>query len=186
MEVLKNVFSSGGQKAKAKKRKSAGVDVPRVRSSSSSNCIQESEREGYVFVEKLKEGNSTSDVQVSEKISPLAAPKTNPAMLATTLASPVEDVLIQRMTNLQVPLAQDAVQNSPSSVASYRLNHTLDDNFLTLKNVKGGFCLDKRMEAQVEKHRNGGDGICRPRPQLDLTLFDYDFSLERTVLKDYD
>ena len=62
-----------------------------------------------------------------------------------------------------------------------------DDNFLTLKYVKDGFCLDKKLEKKVKKRSSNSNYDEEPwlRPKLDLDDFDYDFTLERSVLRDY-
>jgi len=214
MEVLKNVFSGGDKKAKKAKRKSgsnltnrssvSGVDVPRVRSSSSSSCIQESEREGFVFVERLKEGNSTSDVRSSPSSSAAAThlAAANPAADTTAIASSSSDAdaaVASRLGDLDlrrgVGVESDAMQRTspsaapplPAAAAGATAARSDADNFLTLKNVKGGFCLDKKLEKKVKTRSTEADLEAEPwlRPKLDLDQFDYDFTLEKSVLRDY-
>ena len=63
------------------------------------------------------------------------------------------------------------------------------DNFLTLKYVKGGFCLDKKLEKKVKNRQSNSSSAYDDepwlRPKLDLDEFEYDFTLERSVLRDY-
>jgi len=182
MEVLKSVFSGGEKKSKNKKRKSgsaltnrssiSGVDVPRVRSSSSSSCIQESEREGFVFVERLKEGNSTSDVTSSNAPNADSSPATtsaaSPTKQSATSASTSSNVdadaaLAARLGDLDVRRGQVETESIQKTSPSHSIGAAAAtsgvtnsgggeaDNFLTLKYVKGGFCLDKKLEKKSEK-----------------------------------
>ena len=73
------------------------------------------------------------------------------------------------------------------AVASAAAVVPADDNFLTLKYVRDGFCLDKKLEKKVKKRSVHPNYEEEPwlRPKLELDDFDYDFTLERSVLRDY-
>jgi len=198
MEVLKNVFSGGDKKAKKAKRKSgsnlnrssvSGVDVPRVRSSSSSSCIQESEREGFVFIEKLKEGNSTSDVTLSNSVANIPAPAATDSAsvddVSATVAARLSDLDLRRGVNVET---EAILRTSPSAALPAAASAAAEaDNFLTLKNVRGGFSMNKKLEKKMKNRSSEVDYRAEPwlKPKLDLDDFEYDFTLERSVLRDY-
>ena len=155
-------------------------------------------------MERLKEGGSATDVTSGSSDNHLSPP----AAAASSAAASVTDAdaaVAARLSDLdlrRVNVETEAVQrtsptraaaafSAASAAAAAASTAAADgDNFLTLKNVKGGFCLDKKLEKKVNKRSRcsgGADEEEEPwlKPPLDLDEFDYDFSLEKSVLRDF-
>ena len=171
---------------------------------------EESEREGFVFVERLKEGNSTSDVTSSNAPNADSSPATtsaaSPTKQSATSASTSSNVdadaaLAARLGDLDVRRGQVETESIQKTSPSHSIGAAAAtsgvtnsgggeaDNFLTLKYVKGGFCLDKKLEKKVKNRQSNSSSAYDDepwlRPKLDLDEFEYDFTLERSVLRDY-
>ena len=137
----------------------------------------------------------TTANQRSSPTAAAAAVKSNQSSpTANNIAAASTDVdaaLAARLSDLdlrQVNVETDLVlRTSPAHAAAAPATHA-DDNFLTLKYVRDGFCLDKKLEKKVKKSSNSASRYNDEpwlRPKLDLDDFDYDFTLERSVLRDY-
>ena len=160
-------------------------------------------------MERLKEGGSATDVTSGSSNNPLSPPASAASSSAAASASDADAAVAARLSDLdlrRVNVETEAVQRtsptraaatalaatSTASSASSTAPTTADgDHFLTLKNVKGGFCLDKKLEKKVNK-RSRCSGVADEedeepwlKPPLDLDEFDYDFSLEKSVLRDF-
>ena len=105
--------------------------------------------------------------------------------VSAAVAARLSDLDLRRGVNVE----SEAIQRTSPSAAPPAASAVAPeaDNFLTLKNVKGGFCLDKKLEKKMKNRSSEFDYQAEPwlRPQLDLDDFDYDFTLERSVLRDY-